>query len=246
MYDFSGKVALVTGGSRGIGAASARLLAQGGASVAITYSSSADQADAVVAEITKQGGKAIAIKSNASSPSETEALVPAVVEAFGKLDILVNNAGVLYGGHVSEASDEDLQKTIAVNVEAVFRLSRAAAKVMPEGGRIVNIGSVMGERALTAGASVYVMSKFAVSGLTRGLAHDLAGQGITVNTVQPGPVDTTMNPADGDHADAMTQMVPMGRYGQADEIAAAVAFLASDAASYITGAKLNVDGGMNA
>lgn len=244
MSRLDGKVALVTGGSRGIGAAIAKRLAADGAKVALSYSSSPDAADAVVAEIAAAGGEAAALKADAGSEEETRSLVDETAARFGGLDILVNNAGIARMGTVDSASLEDLDRIYAVNVRGPFVAVQAAAQHLRDGGRVINIGSINGERALIAGMSMYVMSKFALGGLTRGWAHDLAARGITANVVEPGPIDTDMNPAEGPMADRMTHMVPLKRYGQGDEVAAAVAFLASDDSSYINGATLVVDGGL--
>ena len=243
--DLSGKTALVTGGSRGIGAAVARLLAARGASVVVTYSKSADAAEKVAAEITKSGGKAFAVKADAGSPDAARAGVKQAIEKLGgTLDILVNNAGVAELAPLDQTSDASLDKMLDVNVRGVWHTTRAAAEHLSDGGRIVNIGSVVGERIAFPGASAYGMTKHAVAGLTKGWARDLAARKITVNTVEPGPIDTELNPADGEMAEMMTQMVPLGRYGKAEEVAELVAFLASPAAAYITGASVLIDGGM--
>lgn len=242
----AGKTAIVTGGSRSIGAAIAKRLAADGAHVAITYNASADKADEVVKDITAKGGKAFAVKADAGAPEKLPAAIKDIVAKLGKVDILVNNAGVMGNGLIGEADLAEFEKTLNVNVRAVFYATNAAVASMNDNGRIINIGSILGERAIMAGISAYNMSKFAVQGLSRSWAHDLAPRGITVNTVQPGPIDTDMNPSDSDHAAAMTQSVPLKRYGKADEIANTVAFLASGQSSYINGAVINVDGGMNA
>ena len=243
--DLSGKTALVTGGSRGIGAAVATLLAARGASVVVTYSKSAEQAEKVAADITKSGGKAFAVKADAGSPDAAKAGVKQAVEKLGgTLDILVNNAGVAEMAPLDQTSDASFDKMLDVNVRGVWHTTRAAAEHLSDGGRIVNIGSIVGERIPMPGASAYGMTKHAVAGLTKGWSRDLAARKITVNTVEPGPIDTELNPADGEMAEMMTQMVPLGRYGKAEEVAELVAFLASPAASYITGAHVAIDGGM--
>ncbi|HEY0523400.1 MAG TPA: 3-oxoacyl-ACP reductase family protein [Stellaceae bacterium] len=240
----TGKVALVTGGSRGIGAAIAERLAADGADVAISYSSSSESAERVVAGIRRSAGvRAEAFHADAADPAAVKALVPAVVEQFGRLDILVNNAGIWQQNILTEATEEEFDRIVGVNVRAVFLAAREAARVMQPGGRIINIGSVLGERVPFPGVGLYSMSKFAVAGLTRAWARDLGPRGITVNCIQPGPVDTEMNPATGDFAAVQRQGTALDRYGRADEIAAAASFLASPEATYVTGATINVDGG---
>jgi 3-oxoacyl-[acyl-carrier protein] reductase len=240
----TGKVALVTGGSRGIGAAIAERLAADGADVAITYSSSPEAAERVVAAIRQNAGvRAEAIRADAADPAAVKGVVPAVVERFGRLDILVNNAGVWVQNVLTEATDEEFDRVVDVNVRAVFLTAREAARVMQPGGRIINIGSILGERVVFPGISLYSMSKFAVAGLTRGWARDLGPRGITVNCIQPGPIDTDMNPATGDFAAVQRQGTALGRYGEPTEIAASVSFLASPEASNVTGATITVDGG---
>ena len=237
----TGKVALVTGGSRGIGAAIAKRLAADGAAVAITYGTNKDKAEAVAQSIEATGGKAFVIHGDALKPETMPEVVNQVVSKFGKLDIVVNNAGIFDGlGPIGETDEAGFQRTIDVNIKSVFTLTQAAIKHLSEGGRIVNISSVLGERAIMGGIAAYNMSKFAVLGLTRTWALELAARGITVNAVQPGLTDTDMAPKD------MAESVPMKRYGKPEEIAAAVAFFASAEASFITGAQLRVDGGANA
>ena len=236
----SGKVAFVTGGSRGIGAAIVRRLASEGATVTFTYNASADRAQALVAEVEKAGGRAFAVKSDAGDASALQGAIDDVARKHGRLDILVNNAGVLAIAPLADFKLEDFDKTLAVNVRAVFVGAQAAAK------RIVTIGSTNAERMPFAGGGPYAMSKAAVSGLTRGLARDLGPRGITVNVVQPGPVDTEMNPADGAMASTMTGFMALPRYGKDTEIASFVAYLASEEAGYITGASLMADGGFSA
>ncbi|MCW0233864.1 MAG: SDR family oxidoreductase [Ferrovibrio sp.] len=234
-----GKAALVTGASRGIGAAIAKALAAAGADVAITYSSSPDKAEAVVKDI---GGKAIAIRADSADPKAVQDAVARTAKTFGRLDILVNNAGVAYG----DDSLENIERMLAINTRAPYVAALAAAPLMTEGGRIVTISSCLGEKVGFPGVTLYSMSKAAMTGMTRGLARDLGPRGITVNVVQPGPIDTDMNPADGEHAPAMTAMTALGRYGKTSEIADTVVFLAGPGASYITGAQITVDGGLNA
>jgi 3-oxoacyl-[acyl-carrier protein] reductase len=247
--ELTGKVALVTGSSRGIGAAIARTLADDGADVAISYSASADKAKAVVNDLLEKGVRAHAFKADQADAKAVEALVKSVVERFGRLDILVNNAGVFVTGQVHDRANNlaELDRLFAVNVGGVAAAVRAAAPLMGEGGRIISIGSVVGDATPWPGASDYSASKGAVAAYTRGWARDLGPKGITVNNVQPGPIDTDMNPAaNGEFANLQNTKTALGRYGKPEEVAAAVAFLASPSAAYITGATLNVDGGFNA
>jgi 3-oxoacyl-[acyl-carrier protein] reductase len=242
----AGKVALVTGGSRGIGAAVARRLASEGAAVAVTYNASPEKADEVVRGIKKEGSRAIAIKANSADAGEVTAAVDRTATELGGLDILVNNAGVLALGPVADFKLEDFDRTVAINVRAVFVASQAAARHMRDGGRIINIGSTNAERMPFAGGAVYAMSKSALQGLVQGMARDLGPRGITVNNVQPGPVDTDMNPAEGEFAESLKKLMALPRYGHADEIAAMVAYLAGPEAGFVTGANLMIDGGFSA
>ena len=242
----AGKTALVTGASRGIGAAIAKRLAKDGASVAITYTSSPEKAQAVVAGIEAAGGKAIAIKADSAVAEEVQQAVKATVLAFGGIDILVNNAGIATLAPVGDFSLEDFDRMVAINIRGVFVAAQEASRHMGEGGRIITIGSTNSERMPFAGGSVYAMTKAAVAGLTKGLARDLGPRKITVNNVQPGPVDTDMNPADGPFAETLKGMLALGRYGSGDEIAGMVAYLAGPEAGYITGASLLIDGGFAA
>lgn len=246
MAALNGKVALVTGGSRGIGAAIAKRLAGDGAAVAITYSSGQEKADEVMRAIEADGGRAIAIRANSVDADAVSAAVGETVEKLGRLDILVNNAGVASIAPIDEFSLEDFDRLMAVNVRAVFVASREACRHMGEGGRIITIGSVNADRVPFVGGSVYGMSKAAVAGFTRGLARDLGPRGITVNTIQPGPVDTEMNPADGPFAAVLLPTLAIPRYGRVDEIAGLVSYLAGPEAGYITGAALTIDGGFTA
>lgn len=240
------KVAFVQGGSRGIGAAIAKGLAQQGAAVVLTYASSPDKAQQVVDTIKQQGGRALAIQADSSDPDAIRAAVATAATKFGHIDILVNNAGVLALGAVDEFKMEDFDRTIAVNVRSVFVATQEVLRHMGQGGRIITIGSTNADRMPFAGGSVYAMSKSAIVGLTKGLARDLGPRGITVNNVQPGPVDTDMNPASGEFADALRGLMAVGRYGKDEEIADFVVFLAGPQAGYITGASLTIDGGFAA
>ena len=242
-----GKAAIVTGGARGIGAAICRRLAADGAAVVVNYARSADAAQAVVAEIGKVGGRAWAVKGDVSDPAGVTELFHKADEHLGRhVDILVNNAGVFEVGPIGEATLESYERQMNVNVRAVFLCSTEAFKRMGPGGRIVNIGSCIGDRAGMTGAAIYAATKSAVQGLTRGFARDLGAKEITVNCVQPGPIATDMNPDSGDFADLIRATTAVGRYGQVDDIAALVAFVVSPAAGNITGACLTSDGGVNA
>lgn len=241
-----GKVAFIQGGSRGIGAAIAKRLASEGAAVALTYVSSPDKADAVVNAITTAGGKAVAIRADSADAVALQQAIRQAVSSLGKLDILVNNAGVLAMGSLEDLPLAELDRTLAVNVRSVFVASQEAIRHMNDNGRIINIGSTNAERMPFAGGAVYAMSKSALVGLTKGMARDLGPRGITVNNVQPGPVDTDMNPADSDFAEVMKSMMAIGRYGKDEEIASFVAYLSGPEAGYITGASLMIDGGFSA
>ncbi|MEU4370686.1 SDR family NAD(P)-dependent oxidoreductase [Micromonospora chersina] len=238
-----GKVALVTGGSRGIGAAVALRLAREGADVALTYERRADRAAELVEQIKAVGRRALAVPADSADPAAARGAVDRVAGEFGRLDVLVNNAGVFLTGPVTELGPDEVERTIAVNVRAPFVFAQAAVGHLGEGGRIVNIGSNVAERAVFPGLALYSMSKTALLGLTRGLARELGGRGITVNLVNPGPTDTDANPADGPNADAIRGFTALGRYAAPAEIAAVVAFLAGPDGGYVTGAAINADGG---
>jgi len=241
-----GKIALVTGGSRGIGAAIAKRLAADGAKVAITYTKGADAAGAVVKEIERAGGKAIAIRADAADADAVKAAVEKTFATFGQLDVLVNNAGTAIPKPFEEATLEEMDRVLDINVRGVFVATQAALKHMKSGGRVIMIGSAVGERVAAPGLVPYAGTKGAVKMFTQALAREIGSRGITVNNVQPGPIDTELNPASGDWAVPQKAATALDRYGRVDEIAATVAFVAGPESSYITGANLTVDGGMNA
>ena len=241
-----GKIALVTGGSRGIGAAIAKRLAADGATVAITYTKGADAAASVVTEIERAGGQAMAIQADAADAGAVEAAVEKTVATFGQLDVLVNNAGTAIPKTFEETTLEELDRLIDVNVRGTFVATQAALKHMKSGGRIIMIGSSVGERVLVPGLVPYSATKGAVKIFTQGLSREVGSRGITVNNVQPGPIDTDLNPAAGDWAVPQKAATALDRYGHVEEVAALVAFVAGPEASYITGANLTVDGGTNA
>jgi 3-oxoacyl-[acyl-carrier protein] reductase len=241
-----GKIALITGGSRGIGAAIAKRLAADGASVAITYTKGVDAAALVVKEIEQAGRKAIAIQADAADSAAVRAAVEKTVATFGRLDVLVNNAGTVIPKPFEETTLEEIDRVISINVRGVFVATQAALKHMKSGGRIIMIGSCVGERMMTPGLVPYAATKGAVKMFTQGLSREVGSRGITVNNVQPGPIDTDLNPAAGDWATPQKAATALNRYGSVDEVAALVAFVAGPEASYITGANLTVDGGTNA
>ena len=241
-----GKVALVTGGSRGIGAAIAKRLAADGANVAITYTKGVDAAASVVKEIERGGRKAIAIQADATDAAAVEAAVEKTVAAFARLDVLVNNAGTAIPKKFEEATLEELDRLIDLNIRGVFVATQAALKRMKNGGRIIMIGSCVGERNMTPGLAAYAATKGAVKMFAQSLSREVGSRAITVNNIQPGPIDTDLNPASGDWATPQKANTALNRYGSVDEVAALVAFVASPEAAYITGANLTVDGGTNA
>lgn len=240
------KTALVTGGSRGIGAAIARRLAADGARVAITYVQSEEQAQAVVADIEAAGGRALAVRADNRDAAAVEAAVKAVLAAYGSLDILVNNAGIFQVGPITELTLEDFDRTMEVNVRAPFVAVQMAARSMPEGGRIITIGSNLAQRVPAPGISLYALSKAALIGFTRGLARDLGPSGITANIVHPGPTDTDMNPATAPEADVQRRAMAIPRFSDPEEVANLVAWLAGPEGRSVTGSELTIDGGVNA
>jgi len=241
-----GKIALITGGSRGIGAAIAKRLAADGANVAITYTKGADAAASVVKEIERVGRKAIAIQADSTDAVAVEAAVEKAVETFGRLDVLVNNAGTAIPKPFEETTLEELDRVIDINVRGTMVATQAALKHMKSGARIIMIGSSVGERNNMPGLVPYSATKGAVKMFTQGLSREVGRRGITVNNIQPGPIDTDLNPAVGDWAVPQKANTALDRYGRVDEVAALVAFVASPESSYITGANLTVDGGVNA
>ncbi len=244
--DLSGRKALVTGASRGIGAAIALALAARGADVAITYERSADQAQALVRDIQAMGRTAVALQANSADADAAERSVKAAAVALGGLDILVNNAGIARGGPLESMSVEDIDALIGVNIRGVILTTRAAIPLLSDGGRIINIGSCLAERVAMPGISVYSMTKSALVALTKGLSRDLGPRGITVNVVQPGSTDTDMNPADGPGSADQLSGMSLKHYGTGEDIAGMVVFLAGPTGRQITGARFTVDGGANA
>jgi 3-oxoacyl-[acyl-carrier protein] reductase len=241
-----GKIALVTGGSRGIGAAIAKRLAADGANVAITYTKGADSASSVVKEIERAGGKAIAIQADSTDAAAVKAAVEKAAATFGRIDVLVNNAGTAIPKRFEDTTLEELDHMLDLNVRGTFVATQASLKHMKNGGRIIMIGSCVGERMMTPGLVPYSATKGAVKMFTQGLSREVGNRGITVNNIQPGPIDTDLNPAAGDWAAPQKAATALDRYGSVDEVAALVAFVAGPEAGYITGANLTVDGGTNA
>ncbi|WP_208605842.1 SDR family NAD(P)-dependent oxidoreductase [Streptomyces albus] len=246
MNRLEGNVALVTGGSRGIGAAVALRLAEDGADVVLTYQNSAERAAEVVERIQAAGRRAHALQADSAVPEALTAAVDEAATVFGRLDILVNNAGVFLVGPLETLGPAEIDRTLAVNVRAPFAASQAAARHMDRGGRIISIGSNVADRAPFPGLALYSMSKTALVGMTKGLARELGPRGITANLVHPGPTDTDTNPADGPNAGMIAGFTAVGRYAEAAEIAATIAHLASPESAYVTGASIHVDGGFTA
>jgi 3-oxoacyl-[acyl-carrier protein] reductase len=240
------KRALVTGGSRGIGAAIVRRLAHEGADVALTYINKPEEAESTAASARETGVRVFTIQADSAMPEAVAAAVDKTVDVFGGIDILVNNAGIASMAPIESFSLEEFDRTVAINVRAVFIATQAAVKHMQEGGRIINIGSCNAERMPFAGGAVYAMSKAALVGLVKGLARDLGPRGITVNNVQPGPVDTQLNPATGEFAEMLKKQMALPRFAHVDEIAEMVAYLASPEAGFVTGSSLTIDGGLTA
>jgi 3-oxoacyl-[acyl-carrier protein] reductase len=246
MKRLENKIALITGGGRGMGADISKRLAAEGASVVLTYSKSQTKAEAVATEINNSGGRAIAIKADSADPKAITDAVNKTINEFGHIDIIVNNAGIYIGKNFEDHTLEDYEQIMAVNVRAVYIAALAAARHLPAGGRIITIGSNMADHAGGPQTTLYTMSKSALSGFTRGLARDFGPKGITVNLIQPGPIDTDMNPADSELADNMRPRIALGKYGTGDDIGGLVIFLASSEGKYITGSSITIDGGFNA
>lgn len=238
-----GRRALVTGGSRGIGAGIVRRLAADGAAVAFTYASSGVEADALAAELTAAGATAVTIRADSADPAQVDAAVEQAVAELGGLDILVNNAGTVYVAPIDQFPQEQFDRLVALNIGGVYSAIRSAIGHLGEGSRIINIGSINADRVPVGGLAVYAMTKGAVASLTRGLARELGPRGITVNNVQPGPIDTDLNPATGEFADTMRKVMALDHYGHTGDIAAVVSFLAGPESGFVTGANWNVDGG---
>ncbi|WP_274631322.1 3-oxoacyl-ACP reductase family protein [Arvimicrobium flavum] len=243
---FRGKVALVTGGSRGIGAAVVRRLAREGADVAFTYAASDQAAKDLTRELEVQGGRILSIKADSRDPGAVRRAVDQVARELGRLDILINSAGIFYAGPVEDASLQEIDDTLAIHTRAVFVASQAALAHMGSGGRIISIGSCFAQRVPYGGVTLYAMSKSALIGFTKGLAREVGERGITVNIVDPGSTDTDMNPADGPTVEAELELMAVKRYARPEEIAAAVRYLAGAESQFITGASLAIDGGFTA
>jgi len=246
MKKLANKIALVTGGSRGIGAAIVRRLAADGASVAFTYSRSAEKAEAIAKEIEASGGRAIAIEADSARPEDIINAVNQTVAEFGGLNILVNNAGIYIGKDFQDHTIDEYEKVMDINVKGVYVAALEAVKHLKSGGRIITIGSNMADNSIGAQTTLYTMSKSALQGFTRGLARDLGPKGIAVTLVQPGPTDTDMNPANTEQADYARSRMAIANYGSAEDVAGLVSFLASEEGKQITGSWVTIDGGFNA
>ncbi|WP_232828415.1 SDR family oxidoreductase [Kribbella monticola] len=246
MTELTGKLALVTGGSRGIGAAAAVALAERGADVAITYRSSPEDAAQVVKRIEAAGRRGFAIEADAADAEAVKGAVTQAADGLGGLDILVNNAGVGAIGMITDFAVEDVDRVLAVNVRGAYVAAQAAASVLSAGGRMIHIGSCAAARVTSPGMTLYAMSKSALIGLSKGLARELGHRNITSNVIQPGPIDTSMNPADGPFAEAQRSFLALDRFGTAEEVATAITYLAGPAAAYVTGTELTLDGGHTA
>ncbi len=244
--NLTNKVALVTGGGRGIGAAVALRLARAGADVALTYQRDEDSAARVVAGIETQGRKALALRADGADAEAVVAAVEGTAETFGRLDILVNNASAFPVGPYQEVTADEIDRVLAANVRAPFLAAQAALRHMGEDGRVITVGSNVAERVPFGGLTLYTLSKSALSGMTRGLARDLGARGVTVVQVNPGPIDTDLNPADGPNADGVRSLVPLGRFGLPEEVAETIAHLAGPGGRFVTGTVVSVDGGISA
>lgn len=247
MGHLKNKVALVTGGSRGIGAGIARRLASEGASVVITYKNNESAAVAVVNELEQWGNQCQALMVDAANAAAIKPAIEQIIATYGRLDILINNAGYMdaSGTALADIPLETIEQTLKVNIQAAFLLCQYASRFLKQDGRIINIGSCLTERVPGSGLTLYSMSKSAITGLTKGLARDLGARGITVNQISPGPIDTDMNPSNGPSADFQRSLTATGSYGKPADIAAMVSFLVGEQAGFITGANIAIDGGTN-